>query len=370
MDKYRDSADASYQSAKRSYDQSFLNYKASDRYADAGPLQNLIDQTYNTALATADAVKNLDNYLDFYQDRIAEWNQRSPALVATYQSSMQTYTGQMNSHVSALSNVKNGLQTSVVAISADERAIAEKTVALEKLKGGSDPLDLRGQELAVQQRQNALSDAREKLADYYIRAPFDGVVAKLSVKKGDSATSGAAVATMVTRQQIAEISLNEIDIAKVKTGQKATLTFDAVPDLSITGTVEQVDTIGTATQGVVNYSLKISFDTQDARIKPGMSVAASVITDVLTDVFLVPQSAMKMQGQQSYVEVLENGTPRMIQVQAGLSNDTMIEVAGDVEAGAQVIVQTITPGAAAVAGSSTEQQRSRGFSPIGGFGGR
>ncbi len=56
------------------------------------------------------------------------------------------------------------------------------------------PLDIQSQELSVKQRENALTDAKEKLADYFIRALFDGVVAKVSVKKGDSVSSGSAVA--------------------------------------------------------------------------------------------------------------------------------------------------------------------------------
>ncbi|MDD5433706.1 MAG: hypothetical protein PHE77_03610, partial [Candidatus Pacebacteria bacterium] len=61
---------------------------------------------------------------------------------------------------------------------------------------------------------------------------------------------------------MAEISLNEVDVAKVKIGQRAIITFDAIDELEITGKVEDVDTIGTVSQGVVSYNVKIIFDTQ------------------------------------------------------------------------------------------------------------
>ena len=65
------------------------------------------------------------------------------------------------------------------------------------------------------------------------------------------------------------------DFLTIKVGDKATLTFDAVTDLSISGQVAEIDTVGTVSQGVVSYALKIAFDTQDTRVKPGMTVSAA-----------------------------------------------------------------------------------------------
>ena len=98
---------------------------------------------------------------------------------------------------------------------------------------------------------------------------------------------------LITKQKIAEISLNEVDAAKVKVGQKVTLTFDAIDGLSITGEVSEIDALGTVSQGVVTYGVKIAFDTQDERVKSGMSVSAAIITDVKQNVLLVPNAAVK-----------------------------------------------------------------------------
>ena len=70
--------------------------------------------------------------------------------------------------------------------------------------------------------------------------------------------------------------MNEVDAAKISVGNKTTLTFDATEDLTLTGKVAQIDTIGTVEQGVVSYKVKIAFDTQDERIKPGMTANASI----------------------------------------------------------------------------------------------
>jgi HlyD family secretion protein len=76
-------------------------------------------------------------------------------------------------------------------------------------------------------------------------------------------------------------------------GQKVTMTFDAIPDLTMTGTVAEIDTLGTVTQGVVSYTVKIAFDTDNTDVKPGMTVSAMIITNTKIDVCKVPLSLDK-----------------------------------------------------------------------------
>ena len=162
-------------------------------------------------------------------------------------------------------------------------------------------MTIRAKKIAVQQKEDALTSAKETLADYSIRAPFAGVIASVDIQKGDSISNGTIAATLITKQRIAEISLNEVDAAKIKIGQKVTLTFDAVEDLTLTGEVSEVNTLGTVSQGVVSYTIKIAFDTQDERIKPGMSTSATIITEIKQDILIIPSSAIKTLGNSSYV---------------------------------------------------------------------
>ncbi|MFH1866626.1 MAG: HlyD family efflux transporter periplasmic adaptor subunit, partial [Patescibacteria group bacterium] len=189
--------------------------------------------------------------------------------------------------------------------------------------------------------------------------PFDGVIAEINdnVKKGDSVSSGTVLASIITEQKIAEITLNEIDVARVKVEQKATLQFDAAEDLSITGKVVEVDTLGTVNQGVVSYGVKIAFDVDDERIKPGMTVSTSIILDSKQNILLVPLSAVKVMGDNSYVEVLVNGQPQRKTVVTGLSDDIMIEIQSGLEEGEEVISQTIS--------NSTTQNNGATQIPIG-----
>jgi len=256
----------------------------------------------------------------------------------------------------------------------------ESEASLAKIEGGADTLDIQSSELVLEQRRNALLDAKEKLADYFIYAPFAGTIAKLNTKKSDAVTSGTLVATLITKQKIAEISLNEVDVSKIKVGQKATLTFDAVSGLGIAGSVAEVDTVGTVSQGVVTYNVKIGFDTQDDRIKPGMSVSAAIITDIKQDVLIVPQSSVKSQGDTYYVEMFASplvssgdtqGTtssvlPQQRIVEVGISNDMSYEIVSGLKEGDQIVSRIIT---ATTKTQSTIQTPSLFGSPSGNRGG-
>lgn len=382
---YRDDVYDKYNIALASYNKNFDDYKATSRFSDTATIESLINEIYDSVKNIAETVKSTNNLIQFYVDQINGRGFKPAALASTHLATLSTYTDNTNNYLSNLLAAKTAVQNSKNTIVSADQSIAEKTQSLANLKAGADALDIQSSQLSVQQKQNALLDAQQKLADYSIRAPFDGVIVNLNAKKGDSVSSATTIATLFTTQKIAEITLNEVDVAKVKVGQKATLTFDAVSDLTISGQVAQIDAIGTVSQGVVTYGVKIAFDTQDDRIKPSMSVSAAIITDAKQDALLVPNSAIKQQGTTKYVEipnsldvasststqlnlsassgsVLKN-LPQNQTIEVGLSNDQYTEVISGLKAGDIVVTQTVT------ANTSTTQTNQTSGSRIPGLGG-
>ncbi len=366
-DQYRADTANKYQAARTLYETTFANYKLVSRFSDTSTIESIVNQTYEATKSIAEAVKSTNNLIQFYKDTLTLHNLKPSSVADTHLATLGSYTSKTNTHLVNLLNAANTIKSDHDAIVNANRAIDEDTQSLAKLQAGPDALDIQTTQLSVTQRQNALLDAQEKLADYFVRAPFDGTIAKLDVKKGDSASAGSAVATLITKQQIAEISLNEVDAAKIAIGQKVTVTFDAIDGLTISGEVSDIDTVGTVTQGVVTYSVKITFDTQDDRIKPGMSLSTEIITAAKPDILVVPLSAVKSQGGQSYVEVLDQPgsvtagvqgvtskfPPRQVPVEIGLSNDTMAEITSGLKEGDQVISRTVAPTAQKVTTAPT-----------------
>ncbi|MFA5358201.1 MAG: efflux RND transporter periplasmic adaptor subunit [Patescibacteria group bacterium] len=354
---YRDNADAAYKKARAAYDKNFDDYKLVNRYSDSLTIETIINETYETAKIISDAVKNANNLIQYYEDRLTERNLTPSATADTDLTTLNSYIGEINSHLTSLLSTKQTIQSDKDTIITSDRTIKEKTESLASVKAGTDELDIEAQQISIKQKENALLDAREQYANYAIYAPFDGSIAAINIKKGDTVSASTAAITMISKQQIAEMSLNEVDAAKVKVGQKATMTFDAVEDLSITGQVVQVDTLGTVSSGVVTYTVKINFDTQSDKIKPGMTVSASIIVDSKQDVLTVPSSAIKTNNDVSYVEVPnedmsgnESATttgvtlvtaPSRQTVEVGITDDSTTEIISGLNEGDMIVLKTV-----------------------------
>lgn len=357
---YKDSVEKTYNKARQSYDKILERYKQISRDSTTEELESFINDGCDMLKLIADAARVVKNYVDFTADLMVSRDVKIPSVVLTCQTQLNSYVQTTNNHFSELVSAKNSIKDSKDAVVSAERTLKERELSTAKAKAAPDELDIRTKKIAVQQKEDALFNARRNLADYFIRATFDGIVAKVNIKKGDLVSSGA-IATLITKQKIAEISLNEIDAAKVKVGQKTTLAFDAVDNLTITGEATEIDSLGAVSQGVVTYAVKIAFDAEDERLKPGMSVSAAIITDVKQDALLAPNSAIKQQGDISYVQIV-NGTTaisnssgasisgvaiaasdlRNQQIEVGLSNETMTEIVSGLKQGDVVVAQTIT----------------------------
>lgn len=370
-----------------------------------------------------DAIAGLDPLLKDVQDVLAgtltsaSFSQSSldslRSMIDTDRSTVSSKAATLLSASQAIEKSKSTYQTSLVSVkkaqatldklkagaSASELAAAEERLAeaqqkLNDLKKSTDAIDLAILENGLAQRrsalvsaQNRLNDARETLADYTVRAPFDGIAARVQGKRADQASPSAAVATLLTQSKVANVTLNEVDVAQVKVGQKSTLTFDAVPDVGITGSVASVDSIGTVSQGVVTYAVSIIFDTNDDRIKSGMSVSGAIVTDVKTDVLLVPNGAVKSAGNGSVVQTLPDvakdvplaptgvtskAGPQPKPIEVGLSNDSMTEVTSGLSEGDLVVTRTITPSATTAAATTNRATGGGNFGSVrvpGGLGG-
>jgi HlyD family secretion protein len=213
---------------------------------------------------------------------------------------------------------------------------------LARLKTPATAQDLEISRAQVITAEAQYGQAKNNYDNNVITAPFDGQIAAINIQKGDEVTPSTVVATIITRQQVATVTMNEVDVAKIKIGDKAVMTFDAIDGLSISGKVGEIDTTGTVSQNVVTYGVKISMDVQDDRIRPGMSANVEIITDARIDVLAVPNQAVKSDSRGSYVQILDaGGKPQRADILIGAANDSYTEVTVGLKEGDNVIIQTI-----------------------------
>ena len=241
---------------------------------------------------------------------------------------------------------------------AAEAQVAQARLNLSKLMSTPAAEDIQTAENAVKQAQISLDQAKLKLAPYTLTAPFDGTVARLSLQVGQMVNANAQVGLLSVPDSFdITADMSEVDVARVKVGQEVDVTLDALPDRTFKGHVTKVATVGTSTQGVVNYPVTIHLDQADPGIKPGMTANASIIVDRRDNVLLVPSRAIRTQGNQRLVRVLFQGQTIDVPVQVGLSGDNGTEVLGDtLKEGDEVVLNA----------SASQAQRGLGIPGMGG----
>jgi multidrug efflux pump subunit AcrA (membrane-fusion protein) len=195
-----------------------------------------------------------------------------------------------------------------------------------------------------------------------------------SGSSSSSSSSGSGSAALVISDLSSidiPVAINEANISSVKVGEKATVTFDALPNVTLTGQVYQISQQGTSSSGVVSYAVTINLDVQDKRVKPGMSTTAAIITAIAKDVVAVPNGAVKTDTQGTYVQVIDTtgAAPRNVYVTTGLANDTLTEIKTGLKGGATVVTGTLGTGTGTGTGGSTGGGAGGGGARRGGIGG-
>lgn len=209
---------------------------------------------------------------------------------------------------------------------------------------------------AIRQAQMSLSSSALSLrqSSPTIYAPISGVVTGLTLQVGTviSATAGTATSGSTTTKKIASIttaaapiisvSLTEVDVPKVKVGNKATIMVTAL-NKTFVGHVASIDVSGTSNSGVVTYPTYIQLDSPETGLLPNMSVSASIITATKDNVIVVPSTSVKTQNGTTYVQEVLSGQLSLVEAEIGLQSDTQAEVVAGVAEGTTVVTAVTQP---------------------------
>ena len=263
-----------------------------------------------------------------------------------------------------------------LAVANAQQAVVSAQNALDS--AASDrPSNISAQAGQVTAAQAAVEQAQRDLADTTRRAPVDASVSAVNgtvgvfvaASSGTSALAPGTDATLPGTNGVASAAAaqaaatptrpggtqflvlnnvdefqvvtayNESDAAAIAPGQKVRLTFDAVPDLEITGSVLSVSPTATAISGVISYYVTVVLPKGDPRLKSGMTAQAEVLTKEVPGVLAVPSAAVRTQNGTSVVTVLDpDGTQRTVTVQTGATGDGKTQILSGVTEGQQVVL--------------------------------
>ncbi len=176
-----------------------------------------------------------------------------------------------------------------------------------------------------------------------------------SSSSSTGSSSGSFVEIVNTHKLTMTVAFSESDISKVKLGQAATVTLDALTGVQLGAHVTAISTVGTTSSSVVSYDATLTLEQSDRRVKPGMSASASVITDQAQGVTL-PNDAVTGSGSLATVRMLRDGKTISQQVVVGLKGDSRTQIVSGLRAADQVVVTTSLPSlgsSSSSAGNST-----------------
>ncbi|HWS49255.1 MAG TPA: efflux RND transporter periplasmic adaptor subunit [Candidatus Methanoperedens sp.] len=275
----------------------------------------------------------------------------------------------------------------------NEKAIVEKRLQLAKENFSADEMKYNNSAVDISLAKAKLEAALRSYQQVSstIVAPVSGVLSNLTLAEGvvisDSSTSNITVSTgtdsttnsqSVTAQKVgaikdpkgqyqATLTLTEVDVTKIKSGQKVTLTMDAFPDNTFTGTVLAVNTSGSVNSNVTSYTVSVLLDQTDLDIYTNMVVSASIIISAKSDVIMVPSTAVKTSNGTTTVSILKDKVATVVTVEIGDTNDTQTEIKSGINEGDVVITSTIN--GSSTTKTTTKTSTSTSGSLFGGVGG-
>lgn len=290
-------------------------------------LEDLQDERkiMNYQRCTDERIQELEDELD-QAEQIYNFRQNSDTLRAVN-------TAQANLDYCRADYTEEEIAEAELEVELGEARVARLQERVDVLAEGPDP-----DQVKILETQVAMAQSR--LESPIIEAPFGGVVTVLNANHGDVVQPGIKAVQIDNLSKLyLDVQISEVDIPFVKVEQIAQLVFDAYFEDTFEGEVVEIAPVGTAVQGVVEYTVRIEMMDSDDRIKPGMTAAVNIVVDQKEDVFVVPNDAIVSIDGQEHVFVRRNDGYEGVAVTLGSYSDFYSEVLeADIEEGELIVL--------------------------------
>lgn len=271
--------------------------------ANRTSINNKITSLNTDLNVVEDAAENLDNYVSDYED------------------AKQDLADARAEGEQDIANAEANVRTKEIALENKIIDYNELLAPLTDAEMASARSSLTAATVALQKSQNELDEAT-------LRSPIDGEIALLNYKTGDiilKDDNKPMVQIINNDTLFIEVNIEEADISKVKVGQKAVATFDAVDDLELEGEISFISlTSQTSNNGIVTYLVRVLFENSgESEVREGMTAFVDFVTADVRDVLTVPVDAVRNVGGEPSVQLTSGEwTP----VVTGFTDGEMVEV--------------------------------------------
>ena len=299
---------------------------------------------------------------------------------------------------------KSQLEMAKARFSQAETQVASSKNTIEQMK-----VNLAAAQHRAQSSAAYLTSTSDQMMKTVLKAPLSGVITQLPVTKGEVAVPGMMFNTQATLLTIADLStiqaelkVDETDIVNLALGNLAHVKVDAIQDTVFDGEVTEIgnspinQAASSAQQEAKDFKVVVTLSAPSAKLRPGMSCTADIITDTKNNVLAVPIQALTIREVEvgkdgNYVEpdlhkkqasvaradtskdkpqkkelegvfVIKDKVARFRPVKTGITGDTEIEIRENLKEGEEVVsgsfqtLRTIKDGAAVKIDNSTKSQ--------------
>jgi len=313
-----------------------LKIKANSNSTDSVFLDNSLSNVLYDLNQISDFLNVLDNALNYAS--------LTSAQITTYKGYINT--GRTNTNT-ALTNVNSLMQsissqkiTNQQNITASQNSLESAKKDLELKKAGATGEQLQSQDALVKAAKANVDNIAAQIAKATLKAPIAGIVTLQNAKPGEIAQAGAIIVSLISKAEFEiETNIPEVDIAKVKLSDTATVTLDAYgSDVKFQAKVIKIDPSETTLEGVATYKTTLQFTQKDDRIKSGFTANVDILTAQKENVLAVPYRAVITKNGDKIVKVVNDEKITETPVSLGLrGSDGNVEITQGIKEGAKVI---------------------------------
>ena len=277
----------------------------------------------------------------------------------------QTYVASVEQQQAAVDQQRVAIERQIMVVANLEKQWKRKTSLFERKLLDNDAydaithqyqvakVDLKAGKELLKQVEAQLEQANDQLSKTKIVSPINGQITSLDIKEGETAISsttniaGSSLMTIANPESmLAEINVDEADIANVKVGQKAEIIAIAFADQAIHGNVESIASSARQARSSqsLSFAVKLKLEINDSlNLRPGMSCRAEVFTQGEQDLLAVPLKAIQTEEDndkdlvENYVFVMKDGRAQKTKIMAGISDDTFQQILDGLEKGVSII---------------------------------
>jgi HlyD family secretion protein len=205
------------------------------------------------------------------------------AAVADAEANLNQLLGQRRQGelASAAANVQSSqasVESSLADLRAAEAELARQEANLNDLTSDPRKPDVDDREARVLQAEVALRQAERNLEKASLLAPMDGTIVEVNLEEGERINTNELAVHMAdfSEWKIETTDLTELGVVRIEVGDPVQITFDALPDVDLEGTVSAIQEIGKNRQGDIVYKVTVTPNEWHPRLRWGMTATVSI----------------------------------------------------------------------------------------------